>query len=253
MKITLLGTGTSQGIPVMGCGCAVCASSNSKDNRLRTSVLIQTETAALVIDCGPDFRQQMLRERVQNLDAVLLTHEHQDHVAGLDELRSYIFKNKRPMPIYAEKNVLSRVKTLIPYAFSEHTYPGAPSFELCEIGPGELEIAGLSLIAIRAMHGNLSILGFRINSFAYFTDVNFLAEESIAALQNLDVLVIDALHHKSHHSHFNLKEALEAITEIAPQKAYLTHLSHNMGLHDVVETILPENVFLAFDGLQFSF
>jgi len=252
MKITLLGTGTSQGIPVIGCGCLVCTSTNPKDNRLRTSVLIETPESNFLIDCGPDFRQQMLRENVQDVNAVLLTHDHQDHVAGMDELRSFIFKNKAPMPVFAENAVLERLKKMYHYAFAETPYPGAPSYALHSIIPGELFINGIEIVAIRLQHGNLSILGFRIKNFAYLTDVNFIPEESIAQLQNLDVLVIDALHHKTHHSHFNLTEALGAIKAISPEKAYLTHISHSMGLHHEVEKSLPENVFLAFDGLQFK-
>lgn len=252
MKITLLGTGTSQGIPVMGCGCAVCTSTNPKDNRLRTSVLIETPESTLLIDCGPDFRQQMLREKVQKIDAVLLTHDHQDHVAGMDELRSFIFKNNAPMPVFAEEYVLKRLKQLYHYAFSKNPYPGVPSYALHKITPGELHVMGFDIISIRLQHGNLPILGFRIKNFAYLTDVNFIPEESLEKLYNLDILVIDALHHKSHHSHFNIQEAIEVIGLLKPEKAYLTHISHSMGLHGEVEKELPENVFLGYDGLQFN-
>ncbi len=252
-KITLLGTGTSQGVPVMGCKCEVCVSPHAKDKRLRTSVLITHGDTNLVIDCGPDFRQQMLQQNVDTLDAVLLTHEHQDHVAGLDELRSYIFKQKLAMPIFAEERVLRRVKTLIPYAFTKQPYPGAPTYNLNSIVPGPLHIHGVFIKAIRALHGNLPVLGFRIKNFAYLTDVNFISEEAIEQLQDLEVLVLDALHHNKHHAHFNLQEALEIANEISAQKTYFTHISHSMGLHEVINKKLPVAMALAYDGLSFNF
>ena len=253
MKITLLGTGTSQGIPVMGCGCEVCVSTNPKDQRLRTSVLLEIADKNILIDCGPDFRQQMLRLNVQHIDAVLITHEHQDHIAGLDELRSYIFKQNKPMPIYAEERVVTNIKYRFPYAFSKNPYPGAPTFAMHHIRSGDLHIEGVEVEAIRVQHGKLPILGFRFGNFAYLTDLNGIPEESMALLQNLDVLVLDALHHRPHHSHYNVHQALEVIDELKPEKAYLTHISHDMGLHDDMNHQLPENVELGYDGLCFSF
>ncbi len=253
MKITLLGTGTSQGVPVMGCDCEVCASSNPKDKRLRTSVLLEIADKNLLIDCGPDFRQQMLRLDVKHIDAVLITHEHQDHIAGLDELRSYIFKQNRPMPIYAEERVVTNIKYRFPYAFSTTPYPGAPRFAMHSIRSGDLHIEGIEVDAIRIQHGKLPILGFRFGNFAYLTDLNGIPESSKDHLQNLDVLVLDALHHRPHHSHYNVHQALEVIDELKPEKAYLTHISHDMGLHDEMNHQLPENVELAYDGLHFSF
>jgi phosphoribosyl 1,2-cyclic phosphate phosphodiesterase len=253
MRITILGTGTSQGVPVMGCDCEVCTSEDKRDNRLRTSALIETEQANLVIDCGPDFRQQMLLNKVTRVDAVLVTHDHQDHVAGLDELRSYIFKQNKPMPIYAEENVIHALTQRFAYAFSKNPYPGAPTFAMHTIQPGTLHIEGVQIEAIRVQHGKLPIVGFRIGNFAYLTDVNGIDESAASHLQNLDVLILDALHHRPHHSHFNLHQALEEISRLQPEKAYLTHISHSMGLHSEIEAQLPENVHLGYDGLVFEF
>ncbi len=253
MKITLLGTGTSQGVPVLGCDCEVCRSKDPRDNRLRTSVIIETETANVLIDCGPDFRQQLLRYPVPRIDAVLLTHDHQDHVAGLDELRAYIFDQNKPMPIYGEAEVLKNVRERFSYAFSENPYPGAPRFALHTIQPGHLNIEGLPVQALRVYHGTLPILAFRLGNFAYATDVNRIPENSALALKNLVVLVLDALHHTPHHSHFNLLEAMAEIARLKPEQTFLTHVSHRMGLHIEVEKQLPENVFLACDGLSWQF
>ena len=253
MKITLLGTGTSQGIPVLGCDCEVCRSVDSCDNRLRTSCIIESAEANILIDCGPDFRQQLLRNPVQRIDAVLLTHDHQDHVAGLDELRAFIFKENKPMPIYAEDAVLKNIKKRFDYAFKKNPYPGTPQFQLHTIKPGKLRINGVELEALRVLHGNLPILGFRIGKFAYLTDVNHIEQESAEKLAGLDVLVLDALHHRPHHSHFNLEEAVEEAKRLNAKKTYFTHISHQMGLHTVIDKQLPENVFLGYDGLSWQF
>lgn len=252
-KITLLGTGTSQGVPVLGCACEVCRSKDPRDNRLRTSCIIETEEANVLIDCGPDLRQQLLRYPVERIDAVLLTHDHQDHVAGLDELRSYIFKQNKPMPIYGEENVLENVRTRFNYAFLENPYPGAPRFSLQNIKPGQINLNGLEIEAIRVLHGSLPILGFRVGDFAYLTDVNHIEEESAKKLKGLDILVLDALHHKPHHSHFNLNEAVLEAKRLKAKTTFFTHVSHHMGLHADVEKQLPENIFLAFDGLSWQF
>ena len=253
MKITLLGTGTSQGIPVLGCDCEVCRSVDSCDNRLRTSCIIETVEANILIDCGPDFRQQLLRNPMPRIDAVLLTHDHQDHVAGLDELRAFIFKQNKPMPIYAEDAVLKNIKKRFDYAFKKNPYPGTPQFQLHTIKPGKLQINGVELEALRVLHGNLPILGFRIGKFAYLTDVNRIEQESAEKLAGLDVLVLDALHHRPHHSHFNLEEAVEEAKRLNAKKTFFTHISHQMGLHAVIDKQLPENVFLGYDGLSWQF
>jgi phosphoribosyl 1,2-cyclic phosphate phosphodiesterase len=253
MRIIILGTGTSQGVPVIGCTCEVCTSSDPRDNRLRTSAFIETKEANLLIDCGPDFRQQMLREGIDRVDGVLITHAHQDHIAGLDDLRSFIFRQNKPMPIYAEENVVHTIKQRFAYAFSENPYPGAPTFAMHTIQPGTLHIEGVEIEAIRVQHGKLAIVGFRVGHFAYLTDVNHIDHEAESHLQNLDVLVLDALHHRPHHSHFNVHQALDEIARLQPEKAYLTHISHHMGLHGEMEEQLPENVHLGYDGLRFTF
>ncbi len=253
MEVIVLGTGTSQGIPVMGCTCEVCQSKDNKDKRLRTSAFIKTEQVNLLIDCGPDFRQQILREGIDRVDAVLLTHDHQDHVAGLDDLRSFIFKQNKPMPIYAEENVVHAVKQRFAYAFNENPYPGAPTFDMRIIQPGMLHVEGVEIEAVRVQHGKLPILAFKLGNFAYATDLNGFDEGAKESLKELDVLVLDALHHHPHHSHFNLHEALQAVDELKPEKAYFTHMSHSMGLHAEVEQGLPENVHLAYDGQRFTF
>lgn len=252
MKFTLLGTGTSQGIPVLGCSCNVCTSVDKKDVRLRASMLISQNNRNLVIDCGPDFRQQILKENLQRLDAVLFTHEHQDHIAGLDELRSFIFKQHAPMPLYAEERVLKRIKSSFAYAFLENPYPGAPSFDLHQILPGPLHLCGMEITAIRAMHGKLPVLGFRIKNVAYLTDVNNLESGALDQLQELDFLVLDALHHDKHHSHFTLQEAVEVAQQIGAKKTFFTHISHSMGRHAEINANLPKNMALAFDGLTFN-
>jgi len=253
MKITILGTGTSQGVPVIGCSCDVCTSANPKDSRLRTSVYIETPEVALLVDCGPDFRQQMLQNNIVRLDAVVLTHEHADHVMGMDDLRSFIFRNNCPMPIYAERRVLNIVKKQFWYAFLENPYPGAPQFNLINLVPGNLIIKNLEIQVLRAMHGKLPILGIRVGNFAYLTDVNFIPKETLEKLKDLDVLVLDALHHREHHSHYNLDQAIEQARFIGAEKTYFTHMSHYMGLTDTVEKTLPANMHLAFDGQQFTF
>lgn len=248
-----MGTGTSQGVPVIACRCAVCQSPDPRDNRLRTSVHIQTETVALLIDCGPDFRQQMLSNYINRLDAVILTHEHADHLMGMDDLRSFIFKNNQPMPVYAEHRVNNLVKQRFAYAFLENPYPGSPEFHLIDIEPGTLYFKELEVHVLRAMHGRLPVLGIRAGNFAYLTDVNYIPDETLKQLQNLDVLVLDALHHREHHSHFNLAQAIEQARIINAEKTYFTHISHYMGLTEEVEKTLPDNMHLASDGMVFTF
>lgn len=249
MKLTFLGTGTSQGVPVITCDCPVCRSENPRDKRLRASVLIETGGKTFVVDTGPDFRQQMLREDVKTLDAVLFTHRHKDHTAGMDDVRSFNFKQKRPMPIYADALTLEGLRMEFAYIFNGENYPGVPKVEVKVIDDQPFMAEGLEVTPVRVFHHRMPVLGFRLDDFAYVTDANRIPPESMARLQGLDVLVLNALRREKHLSHFTLDEALEVITELKPRRAYLTHISHLLGLHDEVSAELPENVFLAYDGL----
>lgn len=251
MKITFLGTGTSQGVPVIACDCIVCKSGNTKDSRLRSSILIETEHTKIVIDAGPDFRQQMLKVDSKKLDAIVLTHEHKDHIGGLDDVRAYNYFQKKPMDIYAEKRVLENIsKYDFAYAFAENKYPGIPQMNLIEINNSPFKINDIEIVPIRGIHMKLPVLGFRIYNFAYITDMNYISDIEIEKLKNLDILVINALRHKKHVSHFNLDEALQIIEITKPRKAYLTHISHMLGLYDELIKTLPQNVFPSYDMLS---
>lgn len=250
MQLTFLGTGTSQGIPVIGCRCAVCRSSDVRDIRTRSSALIQTDGKTLLIDAGPDLRQQMLREQVDNVDAVLLTHEHMDHIAGMDDLRAFSFLHKPPraITVHADERTLQAVKRVYAYAFAEKRYPGIPQFNLEPIGKTAFTAGGIAVLPVEVMHLHLPVLGFRIGSLAYITDAKTIAPAEVDKLRGVRVLVVNALRQKPHYSHFNLQEALNLIEELAPEQAYLTHISHLMGLH--AEVAMPPNVHLAYDGLK---
>jgi phosphoribosyl 1,2-cyclic phosphate phosphodiesterase len=244
-----LGTGTSQGIPVINSTHPVCFSTNKKDKRLRVSILIEWGSFIYVVDCGPDFRYQMLRAKVVKIDGVLFTHEHSDHTAGLDDLRPFSFK-LGAVPIYAHKRVLNYLATRYDYIFNDNNkYPGAPSIRQIEIDNSPFLLRKLEVIPIEVKHGELSVFGFRFQNVAYLTDVKTISEEEKLKLQNLEVLILSAVRIKPHHSHLNLEEALILIDELKPKKAYLTHISQYLGFHAEVEKRLPENVFLAYDGL----
>ncbi|WP_034892348.1 MBL fold metallo-hydrolase [Gillisia sp. Hel_I_29] len=250
MEIIFLGTGTSQGIPVIGSTHPVCLSTNSKDKRLRVSVMVKWEDYNILIDCGPDFRTQMLNHNIDHLDAILYTHEHNDHTAGLDDIRPYFFR-QGDIPIYAHKRVLISLKKRFEYIFqTENKYPGAPSVAVNEITNSNFTFKDLTITPIDTMHNRLQVFGFKIEEFAYLTDVKTIEKEEIEKLKGVKVLVINALRKESHHSHFNLKDALEFINKVNPERAYLTHISHLMGFHDEVQAELPENVFLAYDNLK---
>jgi len=253
MKVYFLGTGTSQGIPVIGSSHSVCQSTDFKDKRLRVSVWISWDTHSYVIDCGPDFRQQMLASNCQKLDAILYTHEHSDHTAGLDDIRPFNFKQGE-IPIYAHQRVIDNLKKRFDYVFEmENKYPGAPCVQPIEVVNNfPFQIGNKMAIPINVMHGNLQVFGYRIDDFAYLTDVKTVDESEIEKLKNLKVLVVNALREESHATHFNLQEALDFITLIKPEKAYLTHISHIMGFHEEVEKKLPENVYLAYDNLEIT-
>ena len=254
MLITVLGTATSQGIPVIGCKCAACKSSDPHDRRLRCSALISHGDTNVVIDVGPDFREQMLRAEVNHLDAVVITHEHNDHIIGLDDLRPFIFMQRTPMPIYAEPRVIESIRQKFDYAFREQPYPGAPSFQLIPIKPGEkITINDLELMPLRVQHGRLPILGFRVGKLGYFTDANIFPDETLAALEGIDYLLIDALRKQPHHSHNTIEQAIAYIDKIRPSKsAHLIHMSHLLGPVSEWSKELPPDVHAAYDGLQFE-
>jgi len=248
LRVTFLGSGTSQGVPVIGCKCAVCVSGDDKDKRLRSSVLIELDGTTLVIDTGPDFRQQMLRANVDKIDGVLFTHEHRDHIAGLDDIRAFNFIQQQPMDVYAEERVFRALNYEFPYIFAEKKYPGVPQLNVNLISNLEFHVNGIAITPIRVMHYRLPVLGFRIGQFAYITDANFISEEEMEKLFGVKHLVINALRKEKHISHFSLEQALNLIRQLSPKRAYLTHVSHQMGLHAEVQKDLPPNVMLAFDG-----
>lgn len=252
MKVTFLGTGTSQGIPIIGSNHPVCLSNDPKDKRLRVSVLLEWDDYVYVIDCGPDFRQQMLTNDVRRIDGILFTHEHADHTMGMDDIRPFFFR-QGDIPIYAHSRVLQSLKKRFDYIFaSENRYPGAPSVTEYVIENKNFSLGNTKIIPINTFHNRLQVFGFRIKGFAYLTDVKTVEEKERKKLQHLDVLVVSALRIEPHHSHFNLEEALHFIDEIKPKKAYLTHISHLLGFHKEVSKKLPENVFLAYDNLKIT-
>ena len=253
MKVYFLGTGTSQGIPVIGSNHSVCKSKDAKDKRLRVSVWIYDENYSFVIDCGPDFRQQMLTSGCTKLDAILFTHEHADHTAGLDDIRPFFFK-QGDIPIYAHKRVIENLKKRFDYIFEiENKYPGTPSVAINEVISNQnFIVENKTIIPIEVMHGNLQVFGYRIDNFAYLTDVKTIEENELEKLKNLDILVVNALREEPHSTHFNLEEALNFIALVKPKKSYLTHISHLMGFHEEVQQKLPKNVYLAYDNLEIS-
>ncbi len=253
LSLTFLGTGTSQGVPLIGCDCEVCVSENQKDKRLRSSVLIQSNHTSIVIDTGPDFRQQMLREKVSRLDAVVFTHEHKDHIAGLDDIRAYNFLLKKKMPIYASERVFEALKREFHYIFFDDKYPGVPEIEPYLIDLNPFQISDIHITPITLLHYKLPVFGYVFNKkIAYITDANYISPEEMDKLKNIDVLVINALRKTPHISHFTLSQALQIISELNPKQAYLTHISHQLGLHNQVQQGLPSNVFVAFDGLKIT-
>lgn len=249
MKITFLGTGTSQGVPVIACECPVCKSTDARDNRLRTSVLVETDDKVFLIDSGPDFRQQMLREKVKSLDAILYTHEHKDHIAGLDDVRAFNFLLQKPIDLYLEDRVLEALKREFSYVFAEYKYPGIPQIIPHIISQEAFYINGIKVIPIRAFHYKLPVMGFRIGDFTYITDANYIPEEEKEKIIGTQHLVVNALRKQKHISHFTLAEAVKLINEFSPRRGYIIHMGHQMGLHKEIQEELPSNILLAYDGL----
>ncbi|QBR13006.1 MBL fold metallo-hydrolase [Sphingobacterium sp. CZ-2] len=250
MRITFLGTGTSQGVPVIACSCKVCRSTDRHDKRLRSSILLEYNDHTVVVDTGPDFRYQMLRGQVQQLDAVLMTHSHKDHVAGLDDVRAFNYQQQQSIPIYSNKATHDALRKEFYYAFSDFKYPGVPQLELEEIFPGQsFELYGKEILPIEVMHYKMPVLGFRIDDFAYVTDAKTISEESFELLKGVKTLVLNALQKEPHISHLTLAEAVEVSERIQPERTYLTHISHRFGTHEEISALLPPNIFVAYDQL----
>lgn len=252
-KIVFLGTGTSQGVPIIGCGCRVCRSDDFHDKRLRTSAYIEYEGLRLVIDAGPDFRQQILREGIRELDAVLLTHMHKDHTGGLDDVRAFNYFMNKGFPVYAEIPVQESLKREYSYAFGDNRYPGVPDFILNTIDENPFYINGIEIIPIRAIHYRLPVLGFRFGRLGYLTDANYISPESIEKFKGVDIFVISCIRREKHLSHFSMDEALEVCRKVGARHCFLTHMSHQLATHSELSGLLPEGVEPAYDGLSLTF
>lgn len=250
MKVTFLGTGTSQGVPILCCECAVCRSQDPRDKRLRSSILVQSSQANIVIDSGPDFRQQLLRKGLKTLDAVVFTHEHKDHIAGLDEVKAFNFFNHMRMPVYASERVQQAIRREFAYIFADEKYPGVPEIDLYTVRDEPFIIREIGFTPIEVMHYKLPVKGYRIKDFTYITDANYIAPEEKDKIRGSKVIVLNALRREEHISHYTLGEAVSLLEELAPEKAYLTHLSHQMGLHEAVSKELPGFIEIAYDGLE---
>ncbi len=254
MKISFLGTGTSQGVPLIGCDCEVCTSDDKRNNRLRSSIWVETPEASIVIDAGPDFRYQMLRQEVKKLDAIVFTHGHKDHVAGLDDVRAYNFFSKKAMQVYATEETQEVLKREFSYVFSGVSYPGIPQITLNTINEHDpFSINGVALTPILVKHMYMDVLGFRIGDFTYITDANYIADAEIEKIRGSKALVLNALRHEKHPSHFTLKEAIEVAQNIGAEHTYFTHISHQLGTHEAIDSQLPEGIHLSYDGLELTF
>lgn len=249
LKLTFLGTGTSQGVPMIGCDCEVCTSADKHDKRLRSSVMIESGTTRIIIDAGPDFRYQMLRENIKHIDAILLTHEHKDHIAGIDDVRAFNYFCSGAIPIYATERVARVVKKDFDYAFSEYKYPGVPEIDLNEITGENFTVGDISVTPINGRHYQLPVTGFRVGKLAYLTDFNHIEESEIEKLKGIETLVINALRHEKHISHFNVSEAIEVSRKTEAKHTYLTHMSHQIGLYEAAKHTLPADISYAYDGL----
>lgn len=252
IKATFLGTGTSMGVPVVVCECSVCQSTDPHDKRLRASIMVETQGNAFVIDTGPDFRQQMLNAKVKDIDAIIYTHDHSDHVLGMDDVRAFNFFNKKDMPLYATDHVQESIKRVFNYAFKTHKYPGVPEITLHTIDAQPFEINGVKIIPIQVMHHKLPVLGFRFGDFTYITDANYIAPEEKEKIKGSKVLVVNALRREAHISHFTFDQAKELAKEIGAEMTYFTHMSHQLGKHEDINKELPDHIRLAYDGLQIT-
>jgi phosphoribosyl 1,2-cyclic phosphate phosphodiesterase len=249
--LTFLGTGTSQGIPVVACDCSICRSANPRDKRLRSSVMVETEGKRIIIDCGPDFRQQMLREEVQSIDAILITHEHKDHIGGLDDVRAFNYILQRPTEVYATRQVHMAIKREFSYAFADNKYPGVPEIDLHLIDNRQFSISGLEILPVKALHyENHFVFGYRIGDLTYITDAISITDREMKKIEGSKVIVINALRKRKHYSHFNLAEAVAILEKLQPEQGFLTHISHQMGLYEEVEKELPSFIKQAYDGLK---
>jgi len=253
MKVTFLGTGTSQGVPVIACDCRVCKSTDKRDKRLRSSILINAKGKNFVIDSGPDFRYQMLRENVKSLDFILFTHEHKDHTGGLDDIRSYNYLSGKPMDVYAEERVQRSLMLEYSYIFAEEKYAGVPEVTFHTINEKPFFVDDIEIIPIRLMHNKLPILGFRIDDFAYLTDIKTIDDKEKEKLVNCRFLAVSGLRKENHIAHFSIQEAIDLINEIKPEKGFITHVSHQLGLYSEIEKELPPNIFIAYDGLTIKY
>ena len=252
MEIIFLGTGTSQGVPVIACDCEVCKSKDPKDNRLRSSIIIKTSNNTILIDSGPDFRQQMLRENIKDIDAIMYTHSHKDHISGLDDVRAFNFKWKKDMQLYCTKEVEDALKREYHYIFRENKYPGVPNVNVNLIKNEKFSIGKDLILPIEGLHYKMPVFGYRVKNFAYLTDISYISKMELNKLKNLQVLVLDCLRKEPHLSHLNLEQAIDIVSQLKPKKSYFIHISHLMGLHSKVSTQLPKNINLSYDGLRLN-
>ncbi len=250
MRVTFLGTGTSQGVPVIACSCPVCESKDPKDKRLRTSILLEWGSLNLIVDTGPDFRSQMLKFKVQRVDGIFTTHAHRDHIAGLDEVRSFNFKQKESIPLFCQQITADKIQRDFSYIFSVQDYPGLPKIDLCPVPLNPITFKGKTVVPVEVMHYKLPVWGFRFDDFTYITDAKTIAEEEIQKIIGSKVLVLNALQREEHISHLTLDEAIDLSQKIGAKTTYLTHISHNLGFHETVSKELPEGIHLAYDGLN---